>query len=247
MPKISVIIPCYNHGMFLPETLESLRHQTYRDFETIVVDDGSTDNKTIEILDSLDRQNLRIIRTQNRGVSAARNRGVSEALGEYILPLDSDDRIASSYLEKAAVVLDVNPEVGVVFSERVMFGEKVGVDPLPAYDQRAMLIENLIYPAAMFRKSDWKRVGGYNERMVYGWEDWDFWLAITRLPMKVVKIPEELFFYRVRSSSRDHSLTFLRKLWMYLFIISRQRGYFLRHSPYVISNLFREHILRIHR
>lgn len=247
MPKVSVIIPCYNHGVFLPETLESLRLQTYKYFEIIVVDDGSTDKGTIDILESLDQQDIRVIRTQNRGVSAARNRGISEALGEYILPLDADDKIASSYLEKATVVLDEDPRVGVVFSERVMFGEREGIDPLPAYDERAMLIENLIYPAAMFRKSDWKRAGGYNEQMVYGWEDWDFWLAMIRLPVKVVKIPEELFFYRVRSASRDHSLTFWRKLWMYLLIMRRHRGYFLRHLPYVISNLFREHILRVNR
>lgn len=244
MPKVSVVIPCYNHGVFLPETLESLQLQTVRDFEVIVVDDGSTDAVTVNFLDSLDSRGVRVIRTVNRGVSAARNRGISESNGEYILPLDSDDKIAPTYLEKAAAVLDKNPQVGVVYPERVLFGEREGVDSLPAYDQRAMLIDNLIYPAALFRKSDWERAGGYNERMVHGWEDWDFWLAITRLQVEVVKLPETLFYYRVRSSSRDHSLSFCRKLWMYLHMVWRHRIYYLRHLPYVVCNLFRTHVLR---
>ena len=244
MPKVSVVIPCYNHGAFLAETLESLQLQTHRDFEVIVVDDGSTEAVTVDLLDSLDSQRVRVIRTRNRGVSAARNRGISESNGEYIMPLDSDDKIAPTYLEKAAAVLDNNSEVGVVYPERVLFGEKEGVDPLPTYDQRAMLVDNLIYPAAMFRKSDWERAGGYNERMVHGWEDWDFWLAITRLQVEVVKLPETLFYYRVRSSSRDHSLSFQRKLWMYLFMVWRHRMSYLRHLPYVVCSLFRVHVLK---
>ena len=119
MPRVSVVIPCYNHGAFLQETLESLHAQTFTNFEVIVVDDGSTDALTVALLDSLVEPGLRVIRTENRGVSAARNRGIAEPRGEYILPLDSDDKIAPNYLEKTVTILDEDRDVGVVYTERV--------------------------------------------------------------------------------------------------------------------------------
>ncbi|MBL0226733.1 MAG: glycosyltransferase family 2 protein [Geobacteraceae bacterium] len=227
MPKVSVVVPCYNHGDFLAETMDSLQSQTFTDFEIIVVNDGSTDESTVTLLKNLNQSRTRVIHTDNRGVSAARNRGIVESAGEYILPLDSDDRIAPGFLELAVEVLDTQPEVAIVYCERVLFGEREGIDPLPAYDPKELLVDNCIYPAALFRKTDWKTVGGYNEKMVYGWEDWDFWISLSDLNMQVVKIPEPLFFYRVRSSSRDHSLRFLQKLAMMSLIILRHKRLYL--------------------
>ena len=106
-----------------------------------------------------------------------------------------------------------------------------------------MFVNNLIYPAALYRKSDWQRSGGYNERMVHGWEDWDFWLALVQEETKVVKLPDALFLYRVRSSSRDHSLSFKRKLRMYSLMVWRHRWRYLRHCPYVLRRLYHIHIL----
>lgn len=228
MPKVSVVIPCYNHGDFLPETLDSLQAQTFTDYEIIVVNDGSTDEATISMLQSIARTNTRVIHTVNMGVSAARNRGITEASGEYILPLDADDKIGPSYLELTVNVLEARPEVAIVYCERMLFGEREGIELLPEYDSRALLVDNCIYPAALFRKADWKAVGGYNESMIYGWEDWDFWIALSSLNRQVVKIPEPLFFYRVRSTSRDHSLRFLQKLAMMSLIILRHKRLYLR-------------------
>ncbi len=230
MPKVSVVIPCFNHGEFLLETLDSLQAQTFTDYEILVVNDGSTDTATISLLQSLNRAMTRVFHTSNMGVSAARNRGIAEAKGEYILPLDADDKIGSNYLELAVNVLETRPEVAIVYCERVLFGEREGVDSLPVYDPRALLIDNCIYPAALFRKADWKTVGGYSEKMVYGWEDWDFWISLSELNKQVVKIPEPLFFYRVRSNSRDHSLRFYQKFILMIVLV-------LRHKRLYLSNL----------
>ena len=241
-PRVSIVIPCYNHGTFLPETLASVAAQTYREFEVIIVDDGSTDDLTVQLLDRLDGQECHVIRTPNRGVSAARNRGISKASGQYILPLDADDLIAPEYLARTVTLLDGRAEVGVVFGERQFFGERQGVEPLSPYEARRLLVENLIYPAALFRKSDWAAVGGYNEAMVDGWEDWDFWIAISALNKVVIRLPEILFSYRVRHASRDHSLKFSRKLWMYALMVRRNWKLYLVNLPYVMRSLCRLHL-----
>jgi len=247
MPKISVVIPCYNHGAYLAETLDSVQAQTYANYEVIVVNDGSTDATTMALLQSLSRPRTRVIHTTNQGVSAARNRGIEEARGGYILPLDADDIIGPSYLEKAVELLDTRPDVAVVFCERVMFGERNGVTALPDYEPRALLVENLIYPAAVFRKSDWKKVGGYSEKMIYGWEDWDFWISISMLNKSIVKLPDKLFYYRVSSVSRDHSLRFLQKLMMLGIMMWRHKRLYWNNIVYVVARLSATHIFRLRR
>lgn len=238
MPKVSVVIPCYNHGEFLVETLDSLNVQTFTDYEIIVVNDGSTDGATVALLNSLELPNTKVFHTVNMGVSAARNRGIEEAHGDYILPLDADDKIGPDYLMRSVDVLESRSEVAIVYGERVLFGERAGVDPLPDYNARALLIDNCIYPAALFRKADWKKVGGYSEKMVYGWEDWDFWISLSELNKKVVKIPEILFYYRVRSSSRDHSIRFHQKIILMLLMILRHKHLYLCNLDLLVKRIF---------
>jgi len=244
MVRVTVVIPCYNHGEFILETLDSVQRQSFTDYEIVIVDDGSTDPVTSDLLRNLQRPNVKVVFTKNRGVSAARNRAIAEAVGEYILPLDADDMIASTYLEKAVAVLDAQPDVAVVFGERLMFGEREGIFPLPDYEHRRLLTENLIYPAAMFRKTDWQKVGGYCEAMVHGWEDWDYWIALSRLNKEVVKLSEVVFFYRVRQISRDHSLLFLRKIEMFWLMICRNRDLYLKNLTFVLPILFQIHFLK---
>jgi len=237
MPKVSVVIPCYNMGAYLDEAVLSVLQQTFTDFEIIIVNDGSTDSETVRLLSNYDQPKTRVIHTTNQGVSAARNTGIQEARGEYILPLDADDKIGPSYLQKAVTILDSSLEVGVVYCERVLFGEREGVDPLPDYDPRALLIDNCIYPAALFRKDDWKTVGGYSEKMVYGWEDWEFWVSLSKLNRQVVKIPQTLFFYRVRSNSRDHSLHFLHKIAMMYIMVMQHKCLYLRNFDLLVKRV----------
>ena len=90
-PLISVVIPCYNDGKYLPETLGHLAKQTFRDFEIIIVNDGSTDPETLSILKNLESENTRVLHKENGRMSSARNHGVKHARGEYIAALDADD------------------------------------------------------------------------------------------------------------------------------------------------------------
>ena len=206
MPKVSVIIPCYNQGVYLEEAVDSVLAQTFQDFEILVVDDGSTDEETVKILKDFSRPKTRMIGTENQGLAAARNCGIHEAQGIYILPLDADDKIGKGYLEDAVRVLDQHPEIGIVYCEASYFGVKGGRWDLPEYSLDKILNHNMIFCTALFRKADWEAVGGYNINMVYGWEDWDFWLSLIHRGLKVYRIPKIHFYYRLREVSMVHTM-----------------------------------------
>jgi len=220
MARVSVIIPCYNQGAYLEEAVESVLAQTFQDFEILVVDDGSTDAETVQMLKDYTRPKTRVIRTENQGLSAARNNGIREAKGAYILPLDADDKIGSGYLEDAVRILDQHPEIGIVYCEAEHFGVRGGRWDLPEFSLERILWGNIIFCSAMFRKDHWEEVGGYNINMVYGWEDWDFWLSLIRLNLKVYKIPKIYFYYRLKElsmvTSMNEEQNFFMRLHAYL-------------------------------
>lgn len=236
-PKISVVIPCYNHGAYLDEAVDSVLRQSCTDFEIVVVNDGSTDPLTVDLLNSYDRPKTRVVHTRNAGLSSARNTGIRNATGRYILPLDADDRIAATYLEKAAAILDARPEVGVVYCDEEMFGERQGLWDIPPYDAIALLFDNLIFPTAMYRKSDWEKVGGYSSKFIYGWEDWDFWLSMSTLKKEVVKLPEPLYFYRIRSGSMNLSMRTRHKMAMMTLLILRHKRLYLQNFGLLAGKL----------
>src|SRR5689334_3267009 len=125
MPKVSIIITCYNLGAYLEEALDSALNQTYPDFEVLLIDDGSTDSETIVLLERLPQHpRLRVMRTANQGVARARNYAISNTTSDYILPLDADDRIMPTYLAHAVQILDQCSEVGFVGCHYRTFGER---------------------------------------------------------------------------------------------------------------------------
>jgi glycosyltransferase involved in cell wall biosynthesis len=200
MAKVSVIIPCYNQGQFINEAIDSVLKQTFKDFEIIIVNDGSTDADTVNILNSLDEKYV-LIHTKNQGLASARNTGIHLSKGDYILPLDADDKIAPKYLEEAVKVLDLNKKVKVVYSKAAFFGKVQGEWVLPDYSWERMLYQNIIFCSALFRRSDFDKTIGYNSNMKYGWEDWDLWLSILKDGGGVYKLENVMFFYRKHSSS----------------------------------------------
>jgi glycosyltransferase involved in cell wall biosynthesis len=225
-PLVSVIIPCYNQGSFLAESIGSVLASTMDDCEIIVVDDGSSDIETLRILDNLDYPRTRLLRTANNGLAAARNNGIAAATGRYILPLDADDRIAPGYLEKGSAVLDARPEVGIVYCLGELFGARSGPIAAPAYTLRRMLFSNLIFSCALFRRTDWEACGGYDPGMVHGCEDWDFWLSLIELGRQVVRLPEVLFCYRIREESMNLSMDRQKRLAMHRRILENHRKLF---------------------
>ena len=203
MKLVSVIVPVFNTADYIDTTMNSIVSQGYSDLEIVIVDDGSTD-KSGEICDEWARRDdrIKVFHIPNKGPSAARNYAISESSGEYILPVDSDDIIAPDYVEKAVEVLNADNNLGIVYCKAELFGDESGEWKLRQFSIKEMLICNCIFATAMFRRSDFDRVGGYYEGMKSGLEDYDLWLSILELGRAVYQIPEILFYYRKRNASR---------------------------------------------
>ena len=115
MKKVSVIMPCYNDGKYIKEAIASVEAQTYPEWELIIIDDGSDDKETIAIIDSIQNERIKIYHTKHLRPAGARNYGIEHANGVYILPVDSDDKIASTYMEKAVQKIESDDKIGVVY------------------------------------------------------------------------------------------------------------------------------------
>lgn len=202
MSKISVIIPVYNVEKYLAECLDSVLAQTFSDIEIICIDDGSTD-KSLKILRqyaALDKR-IKIITQKNSGVVMVRNRAISMAKSEYIYPIDSDDVIAPDTLQKLYDAMIAGR--GDIITCRVMFfGRENGEFILPRPTKYNMIQTNCLVNAALFRKSDFDVSGGYDTAFSTALEDYDLWLnMVFRLNKKIYRVPEILFFYRLKDKS----------------------------------------------
>jgi glycosyltransferase involved in cell wall biosynthesis len=250
MPTVSVIIPCYNQGEYLPEAVDSVLAQTFSDVEVVIVNDGSTDPATVDLCNSYDDPRITVLNTANEGLAAARNNGIEAAGGRYILPLDADDKIASPYISEALSIIDSSPRTGIVYCRARLFGAVEGDWHLPDYSLDEMLRDNVIFCTALFRKEDWRRVGGYDTKMVYGWEDYDFWLSLIEAGFDVHRLEGRYFFYRVASDSMVRSTDKNQKIDMFKRIYTRHQQLFSDHieswieplmeirEPYLTSRLY---------
>lgn len=209
-PLVSVIVPMYNASATIAETLDSIMASTYRPMEVVVVDDGSTDNSLHLAHSYADARKdhavaLTVLHQPNSGVSAARNHAIRIAKGEYILPVDADDKISTTYIAHAVAAM--NPEVRVVSCKACFFGAKEGEWKLPAFSHALLARKNMIHAGSMFRRKDWEAVGGYCEEDIYR-EDWDFWLSLMELDLPhpsskaFVLLDEVGLYYRVQTGSR---------------------------------------------
>ena len=203
-PRASIVIPVFNTGRYLKKALRSATYQTYRDREVIVVDDGSTDSTTRAILTSAEtRPGVRVLRTPNRGPAQARNFGIEHAQGTYILPLDADDWLAPTFLEKTVPVLNAEPEVGVVFTWIGLAGRQHGTWRTGEFSLTELLARCTIHVCSLYRREVWVQVGGYDPRFAEAFEDWDFWLSAAAGDWQARCIPEVLAYYRRLPTGRE--------------------------------------------
>jgi glycosyltransferase involved in cell wall biosynthesis len=193
-PLVSVIIPTYNRGWIIKEAIDSVLAQDYRDFELIVVDDGSTDN-TPEVLDAY-RGTIKVFRQENKGVSAARNRGIAEASGRFIAFLDSDDLWLPQKLSRQVEFFNTTPDALICQTEEVWIRSGVRVNPKKRHQKPSGMIFEpslalcLVSPSAvMIRRSLLEIVGNFDETLP-ACEDYDLWLRIScRFPVYRIDTP----------------------------------------------------------
>ncbi len=226
---VSIIIPCYNLGKYLEDAIESVLQQTYQDFEIIVVNDGSDDPYTLQLLDKRKWPKTKIFHTRNMGASYARNYGIEKAQGEFICCLDADDKLHPTYLEKTRshFLNDTKGEIGIVTTWVQEFGLSCGIWKTRNYDPVSLLYQNELHVASLFRRQCWVDCGGYSEN-VDGYEDWDFWIKIIACSWKWDVCEEILFFYRKRLNSKLLASQG-RRAELYELIISNNRVFFEQH------------------
>lgn len=190
--RVSVVVPCYNYAWLIGDTLLSLRHQTFPDFEVIIVDDGSQDDLAGAVAAHLAADpRIRVVRQENRGLAGARNRGLAEARGDYVGFIDADDIWHPRFLEEMVAALDADPAAPFAFAHSFRFdiNNRVFGMPLwrrpPRHDFAGMLTLNLVGngSAAVFRREAVRRAGGFDEGMrarhAWGAEDWKLCLILS--------------------------------------------------------------------
>lgn len=207
-PRLSVILPCHDDGEYLIDAVASVERNAPADTELIIVDDGSTQPRTREVLAALRDAGHRVLEQPHSGLSAARNRGIAACTSEYVLPLDADNRLLPGFAADAMAVLDPDANAGVVYGDRREFGARTGDVIVPDLDPAQLLWSNSIDACAVMRRAVWSDVGGYDVAFAI-WEDWDFWLGAMERGWRFVHLPRATFEYRVRPDSLER--TFLRR------------------------------------
>lgn len=183
------------------EALNSLKEIDEAKAEIIIVNDGSTDPFTNDLLKNLKQQGLNVIFQENKGLGAARNTGISHAKGKYILPLDADNKIKQRYIDVGIEILDKEENVAVVYGNAEYIGDKQGILKPGSFNLQRMMLGNYIDACAIIRKSVLEELGYYDNMKVMGLEDWDLWLRIAFKGYKLKYIDEVLFYYRVTGGS----------------------------------------------
>lgn len=224
MPRVSVVIPTYNRREMLRDALDSVFAQTWRDFELIVVDDGSTDG-TQEALAARYGDRVTYVRQENAGSGAARNRGIAGARGEYVAHLDSDCHWAPEKLEKQVKYLDAHPDDAMVYTLHLPCDAKGAVlraEPnRKAYPSGRIFAELysdtnfLMHPSVMMRKKVFDEIGGYDVALRQC-QDLDMFLRVAH-GHGIGAIQEPLTFYRhhpgqISRQSQERKMDFMRQV-----------------------------------
>ena len=201
-PLVSIVVPAYNAESYLVETLDSLLAEGYPNTEIIVVNDGSHDATPSIASDYAQRHSHIIaINQPNGGVCRARNKGIAQAHGKYILPVDADDLLLPGFITWAVDIMEKHPDAKVAVPKAEFFGAKSGEWHLPHFSLRLLARKNMIPATALYRRTDWERVGGYYETL-QAREDWEFWIHMLKDGGQVYTSPQVGLRYRIHKGSK---------------------------------------------
>ncbi len=250
-PKISVIVPCYNYGSYLPETIDSVLAQTYSDYEIIIIDDESNDGTTPAVIKAQaekDRRIKAIFNPKNIGPSEIRNKGAKLAKGKYLSFIDADDKIAPTYLEKTIRLLE-KENADVAYSDVQLFGSENRIIIIPNDEKKfltAMLFVCPIISASLYKKSLWQEFGGYDHAF-HGAEDWDLWLKFIESGKKFVGVNEVLYYYRKHSGSITTDRSFETYQKVFLKLKKNHPNLYTWKNYYLTTMMVRQIMLRFKR
>jgi glycosyltransferase involved in cell wall biosynthesis len=191
---ITVVITCFNYGEFLAESVDSALAQMGGEPRVVVVDDGSTDARTLQELDRLPPQ-VELVRQANAGLAEARNAALRQIQTPYALALDADDRLAVDALQRLRGPLEAEPALGFSYGIMQFFGTWEGILRMPAYDPYRLLFRHIIGSTALMRRELFESVGGFDPTFA-GYEDWEFWLHALEHGWRGRRVEKVTLFYR---------------------------------------------------
>lgn len=219
IPLVSIIIPCYNYGNFVKEALESAINQTFKNIEIVIINDGSTDKNTVDVLNTLNYPRTIVIHQANQGLARTRNNGAKVARGKYVCYLDADDIMDPTYIEKALLKLEADENLGCVYSWLQCFGDNDSIWKTQDLDVFLMRDENVASSHSVIRKEAWQSVvklngEGFLSQYNGFFEDWVFWIDMVRSGFGGIAIKETLIKYRIHKNSLSaiHKSGFNKKL-----------------------------------
>lgn len=202
MFTVTVIIPCYNMERTVGDAIRSVQAQTFKNWNLVVVDDGSTDGSWEQILLAIgEDQRCTAIRKENGGVAAARNAAIERSCSEWILPLDADDKLAPRALYEYALAVQQNPDADLIVPwVHHTSPDKDWVNKRTYKGYESLKVQNCLPNSCCYRRMGWFLAGGYRDGTMY--EDWEFWLRLLKPDSKVVSLPIPVIEYTVRPGSR---------------------------------------------
>ena len=217
-PTISIVIPAYNAESTILETVESVQQQTFSDIEIILINDGSTD-RTLELLQKIEDDRLKIFSYENGGLSVARNRGIANATGEFISFIDADDLWTPDKLELQLGALKSNPQAGVAYSWTYYFSHDPQKDSYLGNSVNfsgdvftQLLLKNFMASSGsnpLIRRKAIESVGGFDPALNFC-EDWDFYLRLA-VDCFFVVVPKYQIFYRQSVNSLSSQVEAMEK------------------------------------
>lgn len=200
-PSVRVVIPCYNHGRYVREAVESAFALEDADVEVVIVDDGSDDGNSPAACDACQALGATVIHQPNGGLSAARNRGAAGAQTEYLAFLDADDLLLPHFARDLAAAIEAELQAGRddvshAYGQEQVTGIHELIWKVPPWDPVRELITNLHPVTALLRRSVFERAGGFDESMRHGHEDWEFWIRCVALGLRGVRVEKPVFVWR---------------------------------------------------
>lgn len=244
MPDVCFVIPCFNHGRFVREAVDSSLSQEGGDVGVVVVDDGSTDGTTPAACDACRSDRVAVIHQDNQGLPAARNRGAAEAARlwapRYLVFLDADDFVRPTFIRTLRAALEDETAAGSDDASHAYCQEELielgtGTWRVPEWDPLLLTVTNLHPVTALVRRDRFEAVGGFDETMRDGYEDWDFWLKLAEHGWRGVRVRQPLFVWRRHSASTMVMEAVKRHDDLYGQIMARHRRLYDRRAAEIIA------------
>jgi len=211
LPRASIVIPCFNHGSFVAEAAASALAQTDAQTHIVIVNDGSTDGTTPAACDACRSDRVTILHQPNLGLPSARNRGAMLAAREhnpeFLVFLDADDWIEPAFVSRLAGRLAQEQSAGRAqdvshaYCQERLVGLGTGIWEVPEWDPLLLMFTNLHPVTTLVRRDRFEAVGGFDESMRGGYEDWDLWLKFAERGWRGIRVPEPLFVWRRHSNT----------------------------------------------